>query len=136
MKDVLKFLVSNVLLSSLFGLISIFSGGGFLYVFLFSFLVLYILYSVVAKIIISFFKEKTRQMELDKLENLSTILECSYCSERNILTFIPDQNKKLEFTCSSCNKLNSVIMQFTVIKQNETIPISSLLKDDENNKEQ
>lgn len=75
-------------------------------------------------------------MELDKLENLSTILECAYCSEKNILTFIPDQNEKLEFTCSSCNKLNSVIMQFTVIKQNETIPISSLLKDDENNKEQ
>ncbi len=72
---------------------------------------------------------------MDKLENLSTILECAYCSEKNILTFIPDQNEKLEFNCSSCNKLNSVILQFTVIKQNETIQISSLLKDDEDNKE-
>jgi len=75
------------------------------------------------------------EKELDKLENLSTILECAYCSEKNILTFIPDQNEKLEFNCSSCNKLNSVILQFTVIKQNETIQISSLLKDDEDNKE-
>jgi hypothetical protein len=135
MNNILKFLISNVLISTLFGIISVFSGGQFLYVFLFTFLIIYILYSVVAKIIISFFKEKTRQMELDKLENLSTILECAYCSEKNILTFIPDQNEKLEFTCSSCNKLNSVIMQFTVIKQNETIQISSLLKEDENIKE-
>jgi transcription elongation factor Elf1 len=134
MKNILRFLVSNIILSSLFGLISVLSGGHFLYVFLFSFLILYVLYSVIAKIIISFFKEKTRQKELDKLENLSTILECAYCSDKNILTFIPDQNEKLEFTCVSCNKLNSVIMQFSVIKKNETIQISSLLTNDEDKK--
>jgi transcription elongation factor Elf1 len=132
MKSVIQLLISNLIVSTLFGLISLLSGSSFLYVFLFSFLIQYVLYGFIAKIIVNFFREKTKQLEISKLENLSTILECSYCNSKNILTFIPDQNEKLEFTCSSCNKLNSVIMQFTVIKQNETLPISSLLKDDEN----
>jgi transcription elongation factor Elf1 len=113
------------------GLINALFGGSFLYVFLLSILVQYVLYSVITTIIVNFYREKTKQIELDKLENLSTILECAYCSQKNLLTFIPEQNERTEFVCSSCDKENAVIINFTVARVTEAIPINSLLKDED-----
>ena len=66
--------------------------------------------------------------ELDKLENLSTILECAYCNTKNVLTFIPDQNEKIQFKCANCNNINSVLLQFTVARTTEPVEIGSILK--------
>jgi hypothetical protein len=127
MKRIIKPLLLNIILSSLFGLTNSLYQGSFIYAFIISFLILYIVYYIASIIIVGTFKEKTKQLELSKLENLSTILDCSYCSHKNIMTFIPDQNEKTNFTCSSCNKENSVIIQFIVARITESLPINSLL---------
>jgi transcription elongation factor Elf1 len=131
MKNLIRSFSINLVISSLAGLINALFGGSFLYVFLLSILVQYVLYSVITTIIVNFYREKTKQIELDKLENLSTILECAYCSQKNLLTFIPEQNERTEFVCSSCDKENAVIINFTVARVTEAIPINSLLKDED-----
>ena len=60
-------------------------GGNFLTTFLLSFSCQYILFSFVAGVINSYLKQQTMQKELDVLENLSTILECAYCNQKNII---------------------------------------------------
>lgn len=127
MKKYIKPFLVNVILSCLFGLINSLYQGNFLYTFCISFLIQYILYYITSNIILGIFREKTKQLELSKLENLSTILDCAYCSKKNIMTFIPDQNEKTQFICDSCNKENTVIIQFTVARTTETLPINSLL---------
>jgi transcription elongation factor Elf1 len=131
MKNLIRSFSINLVISSLAGLINALFGGSFLYVFLLSILVQYVLYSVITTIIVNFYREKTKQIELNKLENLSTILECAYCSQKNLLTFIPEQNERTEFICSSCDKENAVIINFTVARVTEAIPINSLLKDED-----
>ena len=64
--------------------------------------------------------------ELDKLENLSTILDCAYCSTKNVMTFIPDQYEKIQFKCSGCNNNNSVVIQFMVARTTEPLEIKPL----------
>lgn len=131
MKNLIRSISINLVISALAGLTNILFGGSFLYVFLFAFLIQYVLYSVIATIIINYYKEKTKQIELNKLENLSTILECAYCSQKNLLTFIPEQNERTEFTCTSCNKENAVIINFTVARITDSLPINSLLTDED-----
>jgi transcription elongation factor Elf1 len=132
-KKIIKPLFINIIISALFGIVSILNGYSFFYTFGIAFLSQYVLYSFISTLIVNFYREKTKQLELQKLENLSTILECAYCNAKNILTFIPDQNEKLEFVCNSCEKTNNVIMQFTVIRQNDSVPIQSLLTDENKN---
>lgn len=130
MKNLIRSFLTNVLISSIAGLTNALFGGNFLYVFLFAFLIQYVLYSVLAAIIINYYREKTKQIELNKLESLSTILECAYCKQQNLLTFIPEKNERTEFVCSSCGKNNAVIINFTVARITESLPINSLLTDE------
>ncbi len=128
MKNLIRTLTINTIVSTLAGLISAIYGNSFLYVFSFFFIIQYILYSVIVTLIVNFFREKTKQKELDKLENLSTILECSYCKTKNLLIFVPDQYEKSNFVCTSCEKENTVILQFTVARTTDEGPtIKSIL---------
>lgn len=96
--------------------------GSFFLLFVFQF----ILFSFCANVIDNFFKEKTKQKELDLLEPLSTILECAYCNSKNVMTFLPDENEKIEFVCDSCKNKNSVSIQFVVARVTEPINIPSV----------
>lgn len=58
--------------------------------------------------------EKTKQAELEKIGNLSSVLNCAVCNQPNLITFIPDQQERVEFNCEKCHKQNVVTMQFTV----------------------
>jgi transcription elongation factor Elf1 len=66
-------------------------------------------------------------MELDNLEKLSTILQCAYCNTQNVMTFIPDELDTSEFICTSCEKKNTVKLQFVVARKTDMlqIPVSS-----------
>ena len=128
MKNLFKSFFLVFLVSGFAGYISLITIGNFWYTFCFFALLQYILYSFVLSIITNYFKEKTKQKELDKLENLSTILECAYCNTKNVLTFIPDQNQKIQFKCTNCNNINSVLLQFTVARTTEPVEITSILK--------
>ena len=110
-------------------------GYSFLISFILFFVFQYIIFSFLGNIINNFFIQKTRQKELDVLEPLSTILECAYCNHKNIMIFLPDQNERLEFECSSCKKINSVNIQFVVARTTEPLQQQTILKtniDDEN----
>jgi hypothetical protein len=96
--------------------------GSFLLMFVFQ----YVTFSFLANIINNYFVEKTKQKQLEKLEPLSTILECAYCNSKNIMTFLPDENEKVEFDCASCKKKNSVNIQFVVARVTEPLNIPSV----------
>ena len=123
----IKSLLLITTISGLFGCLSFIFFGNFWFTFAFFVLLQHLLYYVVLTTINNYFKEKTKQKELDKLENLSTILDCAYCSTKNIMTFIPDQYEKIQFKCSKCNNNNSVIIQFIVARTTEPLEINSLL---------
>jgi hypothetical protein len=98
-------------------------GGDFWAAFALFFTIQYILFSFIASIAKNYFIQKTRQKELDVLEPLSTILECAYCNTSNIMTFLPDQNERAEFVCTSCTKTNLVNIQFTVARITEPVVV-------------
>jgi len=102
-------------------------GGNFWAAFLLFFSIQYILFSFFANIIKNYFIQKTIQKQLDKLEPLSTILECAYCNTSNVITFLPDQTERTEFVCTSCEKTNVVGIQFVVARITEPINIPNVL---------
>lgn len=122
-KDIIKSTFITAVTSSIAGLAGYLLNLGFFPVFLLFFIFQYVLFFALSTLIVSYFKEKTKQKELDKLENLSTILNCAYCNQPNIMTFLPNDNSKLEFTCESCKKQNSVTMNFVVARLTEPINI-------------
>lgn len=63
--------------------------------------------------------------ELDKIEGISTILNCAYCNEPNVKSFIPDEDA--DFVCEKCNNKNTVVVQFSVARV--TTPVNSILSE-------
>lgn len=126
-KNVLEFFKSTstvCFLSGLIGLGFILLNKPFWPAFIIAASVQYILFSVIAGTIRNYLSHQTLQKELDKLEPLSTILECAACSAPNVNTFIPDQNERFEFVCSKCEAKNVVNINFVVAKVTEfTDPI-------------
>jgi hypothetical protein len=115
-----------VLLSSTIASLGILSlGGNFWASFALFFSLQYILFSFVGTVIKNYMFNKTLQKELDALEPLSTLLNCAYCSTPNVMTFLPDQNERAEFTCTSCNKRNLVNIQFVVARITEPVNMPS-----------
>jgi hypothetical protein len=122
-KDLIKSTAITTVTSCIAGLGGYLLNLGFLPIFLLFFVFQYILFFALSSLVVSYFKEKTKQKELDKLENLSTILNCAYCNQANIMTFLPNDNSKLEFTCEECKKQNSVTMNFVVARVTEPINV-------------
>ena len=110
-------------ISTLGGLAGYLLSLGFWASFLLFFVIQYISFYAISSIIKSYFIEKTKQKELDKLENLSTILNCAYCNEPNLMTFKPEDNNRVEFVCDQCKKKNLVTMQFIVARITEPVNI-------------
>jgi len=100
-------------------------GGNFWASFLLFFSIQYILFSFFATIIKNYFIQQTYQKQLDVLEPLSTILECASCRTNNVMTFLPDQNERAEFVCTSCERKNVVNIQFLVAQTTEPIITSN-----------
>jgi hypothetical protein len=94
--------------------------------FLLFFVFQYILFSFAGNLISNYFIQQTRQKELDVLEPLSTFLECAYCKEVNIMTFLPNQNERIEFDCDKCKNKNLVNIAFTVARITDSVNIPSL----------
>lgn len=103
--------------------------GNYLASFILAFSVQYILFGFIGSIINNYFNQITRQKELDKLEQLSTILECAYCKKHNVMTFIPDENERVEFICESCEKKNYVNINFTVARVTEPLSLTPTIPD-------
>jgi len=95
--------------------------GNYIAAFLLAFSIQYILFGFIGNLVNNYYTQITKQKELDKLEQLSTILECAYCKRANIITFIPDENERVEFICTDCSKKNLVNINFTVARITEPI---------------
>lgn len=116
-----------VFIISLLGALSAFLFNlNYFAVFLFLFVVQFIIFSFIGDIVTSYFKEKTKQKELDKLEPLSTILECAYCTESNLITFFPNQNERIEFECTKCKNKNLVNLSFSVARVTQPVNVPKL----------
>lgn len=112
-----SFLLSTlkVICISILGAICLSSFGiNFWISFILFFIGQYILFSFIGDIIKHYFTEERRKKEIDKLEKLSTILECAYCKKQNLVTFDADDTERLEFVCAHCQNKNLVTMQFIV----------------------
>lgn len=121
-----KFLTSTFIvtvISLLGGISGYLLNSNFWAFFILFFIVQYVIFFATSTIIESYFVEKTKQKELDKLENLSTILNCAYCNQANIMTFLPEDNNRIEFTCEGCKKKNLVTMQFVVARLTEPLTL-------------
>jgi hypothetical protein len=97
----------------------------FIAAFLLLFATQYIVFSFLASVINNYYKEQTKQKQLDTLEPLSTILECSYCNTKNVMTFLPDENQRVEMECESCKKRSIVNMQFVVARITEHVNVNT-----------
>ena len=95
--------------------------GNFVAAFLLSVAIQYVLFTFIGGIVNNYFIQQTRQKELDKLEQLSSILECASCKKPNVITFIPDEKERVEFVCEGCTKKNVVNIVFSVAGVTEPI---------------
>jgi len=128
-------MVMNFVKSSLTVLAVSFIGSFALYLFGFniiaSFLLFvalqFILFSFVGSVINHYITEDRRKKELDKLEKLSTILECAYCGKKNLMMFDPENVERIEFECDHCQKKNLVSMQFMVSQISQPLEIPKVL---------
>ena len=124
-KEIIKSTFIVTLISGLGALAAYIFNVNFIAAFLTLFVIQYILFSFIGDIIKGFYSEKTKQLELEKLEPLSTILECAYCNTKNMMVFVPDENERIEFDCSSCQKRNLVNIHFVVARVTEPVTVPS-----------
>ena len=83
----------------------------------------FVLFSFIGNIFTHYITEERRKKELDKLESLSTILQCAYCHKKNLMVFNPDDVERIEFECDHCKKTNLVTMQFVVAQISQPLEI-------------
>jgi hypothetical protein len=81
----------------------------------------YILFYCISYVLNVLAIEKTKQKEIDKLEKLSTLLNCAYCNKPNVMTFDPNESSRIEFECEHCKNKNLVTMQFLVARITEPV---------------
>jgi hypothetical protein len=118
-KNLLNFFKSTstvLALSGLCGLAFHLLNHNFWASFILAFFFQYALFAFIGNIINSYFSYKLKETELDKLENLSSILECAFCAKPNVVTFFPNQNERFEFECEECKNKNVVNLNFTVAR--------------------
>lgn len=66
------------------------------------------------------FKKTAYLAELEKLEQLSTILNCAYCNTPALVTFLPEVAP--EIVCDKCKNTSNVKLHFTVARQTTPPP--------------
>jgi hypothetical protein len=129
MKNILNFVKSTTIvitISAIGALGAFILNLNFYASFLLLFAFQYIVFSFFGNVITSYFVQKTRQKELETLEPLSTILECAYCNSKNLMTFLPNQNERIEFECESCKNKNLVNIAFSVARITENVKIPNI----------
>lgn len=123
-KDLITFTKSTsavIFISALIGLSVKLFNGSFWASFILAASLQYILFTLFANIVNNYFAQQTKQKELDKLEQLSALLNCAYCKDPNVVVFLPDQNERVEFACDKCQGKNIVNINFTVARITEPL---------------
>ena len=125
----IKSLFTTALVSTLFGIASASLGKSFWAGFGYCAAAQFIIGYIVATITHSSYKNSTYLAELNFLEKLSTILNCAYCNQPNIVTFLPEEIPNI--ICEKCKNTSSIKLQFSVSRT--TLPVTdsvtSILKE-------
>ena len=127
--EFVKSTTTVILLSSLVGLGFHLVNFNFWTAFILAFASQYILFSFISHIFLTSNEQKIKLKELEKIEQLSSILECGACKDLNVITFIPEQNERLEFKCKSCERKNSVLINFIVSCVPDPVSSDILIKE-------
>jgi hypothetical protein len=127
-KNTIKSTLLVLLISSIGALGCYLFHLSFIASFLLFFALQYIIFSFIGNIINNYYIQITRQKELDLLEPLSTFLECAYCKAVNLMTFLPNQNERIEFECEQCKKRNLVNINFSVARITESVNIPDVTR--------
>jgi len=127
--DFIKSTTTVVFLSVFIGLGVYLINQNFWSAFVLAFAGQYVLFSFIAHVLTTSSNQKIRLKELDKIEHLSSILECGSCKDYNIITFIPEENERVEFNCKACGKKNSVSINFIVSVVPDPISSDILIKE-------
>jgi hypothetical protein len=130
-KEAFKSLLTVASISSLCGSAGYLLDKSFLGIFLASTAIQFILGYAIASYTSYDFKKSAYIAELDKLEKLSTILNCAYCNEPSLVTFLPDTPPTL--ACEKCNNTSNVKMQFSVARQTSPPVTLSALSEPQKN---
>ena len=126
-KSIIKSTATVLGLSFLAGFAATLAGVSFWAGFFSAAILQYIVFSFVGSFLTHYISESRRKLELDKLESLSTILQCAYCHKPNLMTFNPNDVERIEFECDACKKRNLVTMQFTVVQISQPLEIPKVI---------
>jgi hypothetical protein len=127
-KEIVKSLLIIATVSSLCGLAGHFFNRSFLGIFLITTVTQFALGYLISAYTSYDFKKSAYLAELDKLEKLSTILNCAYCSHPNLVTFLPDTAPEL--VCDKCKNTSSVKLHFSVSRMTTPpTPVASILSE-------
>lgn len=132
-RNTIKSTATTVFISALCGTSAYLFGSSFWAAFALATAIQYIAGYIIATYVFSSYKNSVYMAELDKLEKLSTILNCAYCDHQNVFTFLPDEVPDLK--CEQCQNVNSVKLHFTVARTASTIStnIADILKEPQTN---
>lgn len=114
-------------ISLLGGIAGFLAGKSFAITFLCLFVAQFILFTFIGNIIKNFNFKQLLEKQLEKLEGMSTILECSYCKKQNLMIFNTDDTERIEFVCEHCKRKNLVNIQFIVSQISEPLEIPKVL---------
>jgi hypothetical protein len=125
-----SFITSTTILigiSLLGGIAGFLAGKSFAVTFLFIFVAQFILFTFIGNIIKNINFKQMIEKQLEKLEGLSTILECAYCKKQNLMIFNTNDTERIEFVCEHCKNKNLVNIQFIVSQISEPLEIPKVL---------
>lgn len=114
-KNIIKSILTTAFVSSLTGIVSVLVGKTFWVAFCMMTILQIVFGYALATYTFYNYKKDVYLAELDKIEKLSTILNCAYCNEPALVTFLPDQTPELQ--CEKCKNNSSVKLHFTVARQ-------------------
>ena len=114
-KEELKSLLIIAAISSLCGSAGYLLNKSFFGVFIAVTAMQFIVGYIVTTLTAYDFKKSAYLAELDKLEKLSTILNCAFCNEPSLVTFLPDVAPEL--VCEKCKHTSNVRLHFSVARQ-------------------
>jgi hypothetical protein len=115
----ISFLIT-LCVSTIFGFIGFFSGGGFFIWFFTSFVLQYVIFFIVNSVTKAIVQMQINRLEVERLNKIDenrVRIKCSVCKELNdVIIDIKGEN---EFRCIKCGSLNSVSVAISNFQKTE-----------------
>jgi len=133
LQELLKSYFTITFVSSLFGLAAYLFDRSFWAAFCLCTALQFVTGYIMSVITVNDYKTKALQMELEKLEKLSAIINCAFCNTPTVITFLPEEVPAIK--CDKCQNISNVKLHFTVSRSTSGAPdiLPSALKEPQKN---